>query len=117
MFMETPAPSLMRLGLCAISLVVAGCGAPTQRSASVQDCGVLDSGYKLASESGALGFGPAPQYVGLSVNAGRSLAARGGKSLRVVGQDGKCFVVAADASNARVSVYLLDDRIRAAAVE
>jgi hypothetical protein len=62
------------------------------------------------------GFRLAPEYVGISLSDGRDLAARSHLALRLVGQDGKCSGVSADARRDRVSVYVVQGRIRNAAI-
>lgn len=83
------------------------------RSSTPTDCGVGLNAKALADKPG---FGLAPKYVGLTLGEAQSLARRSHLTVRVVGQDGHCPPVTADARKDRVSVYVVHDRIRAAAV-
>lgn len=82
-------------------------------SASATDCGIAANAKALADQPG---FRLAPEYVRLTLTEAQRLAERSRLALRVVGHDGHCPPVTADARKDRVSVYVVGDRIRAAAI-
>ena len=87
--------------------------APNPRGRLPSACGVVANAAALADQPG---FGLARQYVGLTLMEVRAAARRTGRVVRVVGSDGRCNVVTADARKDRVSVYLVDGLVDAAAV-
>src|SRR3954451_17400159 len=85
----------------------------TPPSSSTTDCGLATNAQALADHPG---FRLAPEYVGLTVGEARHRAGRSRLTLRIIGRDGHCTPVTADARRDRVSAYVVGDRIRAAAI-
>jgi hypothetical protein len=116
--------ALLLLGLAATT---AACSIPSSTAAPMPSrpassaaatgtdhCHILAAARALG---GTFGFRIAPEYVGLTLSRATELATTNGLRIRIVGLDGRCLPIRADADSGRLSVYLESDRVVAAAVQ